>query len=54
MIYLKNKKGALEVDRTRSAYLRNFSEALLNWERNRQEERFAFNRFNADDRKKAA
>ena len=34
-----------------STYSRNFSLALLNWETNRQETRFAFNIFDPDGRK---
>ncbi len=52
MINLRfNKPGRRRVTRFDSSYSRNFSLALLNWERNRQETRFAFSTFDPDQRK---
>jgi hypothetical protein len=45
MIHFTKKTSRYPVIQMDSAYLRNFSEALLNWEQNRQETRFAFGRF---------
>ena len=44
MINFSLKKGrkGIKVD---STYLKNFSVAVLNWERNRQEDKFGFRRF---------
>jgi len=46
----KKTKGH-KVIQTDSSYLKNFSVALLNWERNRQETRFAFSRFDLEQRR---
>ena len=49
---LRFKKAERQkVIRSDSAYSRNFSLALLNWETNRQETRFAFNRFDQNTRR---
>lgn len=46
MIHFSHKKATpFKAIRMDSTYLRSFSEALLNWERNRQETEFAFSRF---------
>ena len=52
MIHFTAKKTSrYKVIQMDSPYLRNFSVALLNWERNRQETRFAFSRFDLDQRR---
>jgi len=48
MIPFTKKTSRYQVVQMDSTYLRNFSEALLNWEQNRQETRFAFGRFDLD------
>ncbi len=50
MIPFTKKTSRYQVVQMDSTYLRNFSEALLNWEQNRQETRFAFSRFDLDRR----
>jgi hypothetical protein len=46
---LKKRRNRIKVD---SSYLKNFSVALLNWERNRQEDKFGFRRFDVGMLKK--
>jgi hypothetical protein len=45
MINLMPKKRNWNVMKVNSTYRKNFSVALLNWERNRQEDKFSFTRF---------
>jgi hypothetical protein len=49
MINLRFKKSTKKkVSKADSTYSRNFSLAVLNWERNQQENRFAFSVFDRD------
>ena len=50
MIHFTKKTSRYQVIRVDSTYLRNFSEAFLNWEQNRQETRFTFGQFDLDRR----
>jgi hypothetical protein len=45
MVNLMVKKRGWTKIEVNSAYLQNFSTALLNWERNRKEDQFAFGKF---------
>ena len=49
--FTTQKTKRYKVIQTDSTYLKNFSVALLNWERNRQETHFAFSRFEFDQRR---
>jgi len=45
MVNLMQKKRQWGKNKTDATYLRNFTIAQLNWERNRQEDQFYFGRF---------
>jgi len=45
MVNLMQKKQQWGKNKTDATYLRNFTIAQLNWERNRQEDQFYFGRF---------